>query len=219
MRYPKLRELKEAIRALIKGPYTSRFPYEPHKPYERFRGKPEFHEEYCIGCTACAQVCPARAIDFTDKIENGKAKRIFTIHWDVCIFCGQCQGNCPPLKGIVLCQEFDLATTGKREDLQQTIEKELVLCDGCNEIIAPRDQILWVAQKIGPLSFSNASVMLSYLRNFPTIAGSRPISNARRENLALKEKPHPEKEELEFLRSDRIKILCPRCRREAVLKS
>jgi hypothetical protein len=119
----------------------------------------------------------------------------------------------------VLCQEFDLATTGKREDLQQTIEKELVLCDGCNEIIAPRDQILWVAQKIGPLAFSNASTMLFYSRNFPAIAGSRPISNARRENLALKEKSHPKKEELEFLRSDRINILCPRCRREAVLKS
>lgn len=37
MRYPKLRELKEALKALIKGPYTSKFPFKPHVPFERFR--------------------------------------------------------------------------------------------------------------------------------------------------------------------------------------
>jgi len=203
MKYPKLRELKEAIRALIKGPYTSRFPYKEHKPFEAFRGKPEFQEEYCIGCTACSQVCPAHAIDFKDIIENGKAKRIFTIHWDVCIFCGQCQANCPAIKGIVLSKEFDLATTGKREELKQTIEKELLLCNCCGGIIGPVDQVLWVAKKLGPLTFANSSLMLFYLQNL---------------NLALEEKTTPQKEK-EFMRSDRISILCPRCRREVVLKS
>lgn len=199
MRYPKLRELKEAIKALIKGPYTSRFPYQPHKPCERFRGRPEFHENDCVGCGACFQVCPARAIDMQDI----KDKRILTVHWDMCIFCGQCQADCPTEKGIILSSEFDLATTGKREDLKQEIKKELVLCECCGEVIAPYDQILWVAKRLGPLSFSNASLMLFYLRNL---------------TLALEEKPSP-KDEREFLRSDRIKILCPRCRREAVIKS
>jgi len=71
MKYPKLRELKEAVRALIKGPYTSKFPYKPHVPYERFRGRPKFNTEFCIGCTACAQVCPTGAIQFKDVSENG----------------------------------------------------------------------------------------------------------------------------------------------------
>ncbi|MDD5155730.1 MAG: 4Fe-4S binding protein [Candidatus Omnitrophica bacterium] len=199
MRYPKLRELKEAIRALIKGPYTTKFPYKPHKPYERFRGRPKFYEQDCIGCTACAQVCPAKAIDFED-IKN---KRVLTVRWDICIFCGQCQANCPTTKGIMLSNEFDLATTEKRQDLKQAIEKELLLCECCGEVIAPYDQILWVAKKIGPLCFSNASLMLFYLKNF---------------DLALKEKPSS-KEELEFQRSDRIKILCPACRRQAVIQS
>lgn len=197
MRYPKLRELKEAIRALIKGPYTSRFPYEPHRPYERFRGKPEFYENDCVGCGACFQVCPARAIDMQD-IGN---KRILTLCWDLCIFCGQCQANCITGKGIMLSNEFDLATTGKRSDLRQTIEKEIAVCDCCGENIAPYDQILWVAKRLGPLRFSNASLMLFYLRNL---------------DLASKEESLPKEE---FMRSDRIKILCPRCRREAVLKS
>ncbi len=199
MKYPKLRELKEAIRALIKGPYTTKFPYEPHKPYERFRGRPKFYVADCIGCTVCAQVCPAKAID----IEDIKNKRILTVHWDICVFCGQCQANCPPEKGIMLSQEFDFATTEKREDLKQTIEKELILCDSCGEVIGPYDQILWVAKKIGPLCFSNASLILFYLKNF---------------SLALKEKPR-QKEELEFQRCDRIKILCPACRRQVVIKS
>lgn len=205
MRYPKLRELKEAIKALIKGPYTSKFPFQPHEPFERFRGKPKFYEQDCMGCTACVQVCPTGALSFEDKLEKDNPKRLLTHRLDLCIFCGQCEANCPTTKGIKLSREFDLATTERRQELlKDQIEKELVLCDGCGELIAPYDQILWVARKLGPLTFSNTSLMLSYLRNL---------------TLALKEKPSTFKEEPKFIRSDRIKILCPRCRRQAVLKS
>ena len=204
MKYPKLRELREAIKALIKGPYTSKFPYEPHKPYERFRGRPDFHEEYCIGCTACAQVCPAKAIEFKDTVNSDGAKRTLTVRWDLCIFCGQCQANCPPEGGIVLSQEFDLATTGKREELKQTIDKELYLCETCGAVVAPCDQILWVAKKIGPLAFSNPGLILF---NFRGLSSSD-----------AKDQPAV-REVYEFSRKDRFKILCPLCRREAVFKS
>jgi formate hydrogenlyase subunit 6/NADH:ubiquinone oxidoreductase subunit I len=203
MRYPKLRELKEAIRALIKGPYTSRFPYKPHEPFERFRGNPKFHEKDCIGCTACVNVCPSGALSFEDKMEKGKARRILTHQVDQCIFCGQCEANCPTGEGIKLTRDFDLATLGRREDLKDVIEKELVVCECCLELVAPYDQIIWVAKRLGPLTFSNAPLMLAYLAEL---------------NLLLKEKISP-KEERDFTRSDRIKIICPRCRREAVIKS
>jgi formate hydrogenlyase subunit 6/NADH:ubiquinone oxidoreductase subunit I len=202
MRYPKLRELKEAIKSLFSKPYTTRFPYQPHKPYERFRGKPEFHVDDCVGCTACMQVCPTGAISFKDEVINGKAKRILNVQWDVCIFCGQCQANCLTGKGIILSQEFDLATTEKREDLRQAIEKELVQCDCCGEIIMPLDQINWVAQKLGPLCFTNASLLVFYLKSI---------------RLAQKEKFSPK--DGKFLRPDRIKLLCPRCRRQAAVIS
>lgn len=203
MRYPKLRELREAVTALIKGPYTSKFPYEAHKPYERFRGRPYFFEEDCVGCTACAQVCPAKAIDVEDEIKNNKAKRVLTVHWDICICCGQCEANCLTEKGIRLSQEFDYATTEKREDLKQVIEKEFVLCECCGEPVVPYDQYVWVAKRLGPLNFSNSSLILFYLKIL---------------NLPFKQTLFPKKEE-QFSRSDRIKILCPRCRRQAVIKS
>jgi len=200
MKYPKLRELKEAIKALFKGPYTSRFPFEPHEPFERFRGRPKFYVDDCVGCGACFQVCPARAISMEDV--DGKRKLI--VRWDLCIFCGQCQANCLTEKGIMLSREFDLATTESREkELNQEIEKELVMCECCGEVIVPKDQILWVAKKLGPLAYTNATVMHFYLQNL---------------NLSLQEKLLL-KNEQEVLRSDRIAILCPRCRRKVVIKS
>lgn len=156
-----------------------------------------------MGCTTCVNVCPSGALSFEDTIENDKAKRILTHRVDLCIFCGQCQANCPTGGGIKLTREFDLATLGRREDLKDVIEKELFLCDGCKEIVAPVEQILWVGKKLGPLIFSNASLMLFYLRN---------LNLAKREEIL-----RPPEEE--FLRPDRIKILCPRCRRQTSFKS
>lgn len=203
MRYPKLRELKEAITALIRGPCTSKFPKEPHVPYERFRGRPKYHEEDCVGCSACFQVCPARAIEMKDE---GKTRTLI-VHWDICIFCGQCQVNCITGKGIMLSNDFDLATTGKRQELKDEVKKEFLACECCGENIACIDHVIWTARKLGPLIFSNASLMLYYLKNL---------------GLSLSFRDTPEKfsaKEEDLLRSDRIKLLCPRCRREAVIKS
>jgi len=204
MRRPKLRELKEAFKALFSPAYTNDFPRKPHVPYERFRGRPYFHEEDCTGCTACAQVCPARAIEVCDEIKGNLAKRKLTVRWDICVFCGQCEANCLTAKGIILSREFDLATTEAREELKQSIEKELVLCECCLEPIVPHDQYVWVAKKLGPLCFTNSSLLLFYLRN---------IGLAFKERFRLDIKPAV------VNRSTRIKILCPRCRREAVIKS
>ena len=70
MRLPKVRELGEAIKALFQGPYTAKFPQEPHVPHPNFRGLPQFNQERCVGCLACEQVCPAEAIAHQDIVEE-----------------------------------------------------------------------------------------------------------------------------------------------------
>ncbi|MEZ4997102.1 MAG: 4Fe-4S binding protein [Bacteroidales bacterium] len=70
MKYPKLRELKEAVTSLVTPAYTSRFPVEEHVPFKDFRGKPVVDDNNCVGCETCANVCPPLAITFTDDKER-----------------------------------------------------------------------------------------------------------------------------------------------------
>jgi len=192
---PKLRELKEAIIALIRGPYTTKFPaQEPEFP-PAFRGFPQYFEDECVGCGTCHNVCPARAIELEDDLDRGT--RRLTLCIDRCITCGQCQANCITEKGIKLGHEYDLTTVNRMGLRDRTVEKELVICEACSEVVGVKDHILWVARKLGPLAFSNPSLMLVSLQ------GDRPTVR----------EPGADIEE-GLRRGDKIRILCPRCRQE-----
>lgn len=45
------------------------------------------NKEQCIGCGACASVCPVGAIEIVD----GTAQ----INPEICVNCGTCEGTCP----------------------------------------------------------------------------------------------------------------------------
>ena len=72
MRYPKLREIREALVSLFSPAYTTRFPKEPHVPFENFRGKPVVDDANCVGCETCANVCPSHAITFHDDTARAR---------------------------------------------------------------------------------------------------------------------------------------------------
>ncbi len=199
MRTPKVREVGEALRSLFSRPYTVQYPYKPIVPPERFRGKAKFFEDGCIACGACAQVCPARAIDVENVVpEDGTAVRRMTVHQDHCIYCGQCQRFCTTKEGIKLTGDFETGTYDRSKSVS-TVEKELVVCRECGEVIATVDQIRWVAEKVGPKAFGNMSLAL-------VLSTDLGLADdvARAPGRAVD-------------RGDRVSFLCPRCRREIIL--
>ena len=216
MRYPKLRELKEAITALIKGPYTTKFPAVPHVPEKRFRGKPEYFKDGCVGCKACAEVCPTGCIEVKDIPDAEIPVRRLELHYDSCIFCGQCQANCITQEGIKLSNKFDLAIFDRSQAIE-SVEKELVLCEGCGCVVGAKDHLAWVAKKLGALAYSSPTAYLSALKELklaylaPPFWQDRP-SSTKRAGLNV------EKQE-NLTRQDRIKVLCPKCRREITLET
>ncbi|MFC1632166.1 4Fe-4S dicluster domain-containing protein [Candidatus Omnitrophota bacterium] len=200
MKLPKIRELIEAIKALIKGPYTSKFPQQPHVPHPNFRGQPKFNDQKCVGCLACQEVCPAAAIDHKDDVENKKDPKRTMIHYtDTCIFCGECEAACiADHQGIKLSNDWELSFFDRKQSFE-TIEKELQLCEVCGGAVACRDHLKWIAEKIGELAYSSPTLYLSRLKSLG-IVDENIVS-------ALKDQG----------RSDRVKILCARCRRETTL--
>ena len=200
MRKPKLRELKEAITAVFRGPYTSKFPFEDHVPPEGFRGKPEFQEDECIGCSACAEVCPAVAIQVHDDKDADPPTRRLELHYDKCIFCGQCELNCTTSGGVKLSKSYKLATLDRSECVER-IEHELVICEVCGAVVGTRKHLRWVAEKLGAKAYANPTLIVT-------------SDGAMR--LAAKDAGRPGEPAL--ARSDMMRVLCPACRRTTVVR-
>lgn len=196
MKLPKVRELLEAIKSLTHRPYTSSFPFQPHEPYPGFRGQPEYDQEKCLGCLACEEVCPAEAIGHRDITDGGVPRRQMIHYTDSCIFCGCCEASCiADHQGIRLSRKWELAFFDRKSAFE-TIDKELQLCEICGEVVACKDHLLWIAGRLGELSYSSPTLYQSHLKDLGLV-DENLLSAAR-----------------DYGRSDRVKILCARCRRQ-----
>jgi len=193
MRYPKLREIKEALKSFFSKPYTTRFPAKPHIPFERFRGKPVPDDEKCIACGACAEVCPSRAIEVKDTLDKKPETRDIIWHYDLCVYCGQCESLCTTLDGVKLSNEFDLAVFD-RSDLYMKTGKDLVLCEDCGNIITTRAHLVWLLDKLGPYSSGNFNL----------------IYTAQKELKVAQDIPSRVEPD-EIIRPDLFRVLCPKC--------
>lgn len=198
MRWPKLRELKEAVTAVFSPRFTTKFPAEPCVVPERYRGKPEFDTDYCIGCGACVNVCPTRALTMVDDTESKTPKRTIIQQTDACIFCGNCSENCTTEKGIKLSQKWDMANMD-RETMKETFEFELQMCEKCGAVIGTKKHLVWLYEKLGPLAYTNPSLLL---------AESGEL------DLRPSEIQEPIEADKKTQTSDYMRILCPKCKCE-----
>ncbi len=202
MRYPKLRELREAVKSLFSKPYTSRFPFEPCEPVDGFRGKPKYDTAFCVGCGACAEVCPGNAIKVVDPPEpvakdSAVPVRKMVCHYDDCNFCGNCEAHCITEKGIRLSKEFDLALFDRKLATEE-VEKELVICDLCRSIITTRHHLQWLVGQLGTLAYGNPTLLLISQRELIPVESGTGGEALRRPDI--------------------LKVLCPKCRHEVMLK-
>jgi formate hydrogenlyase subunit 6/NADH:ubiquinone oxidoreductase subunit I len=192
------RVLIQAVRALFSRAYTTDYPKVPYEPPPGFRGRVRFDPQACIGCGACAQVCPPKCIDVVDDETTHPPKRTLVQHVDACIWCGQCERYCPTGAGIKMTSEY-IEVGFRPEDFEERVEKEMLLCERCGERLAPVDQLRWLVRRLGPLTFTNPTLML--------LAGR---------DLSVVEEP-VKTEGTTVQRADRLRIQCPKCRRATAL--
>ena len=162
---------------------------------ERYRGKPEFDIDTCIGCGACVNVCPTEALTQVDDLQANPPVRKITHRYDTCIFCGNCSDNCATETGINLSNEWDLAGLD-RESMAETHEYELQLCEKCGALIGTKKHLIWLYEKLGPLAYTNPSLLIAKSGELST----KPQDVQR-----------PDKD---VRTGDFMRILCPKCKCE-----
>jgi len=202
MRLPKLRELKEAVTAVLSPRFTTRFPAEPCVVPERYRGKPEFDLDTCIGCGACVNVCPTEALTQSEAIDAAPPVRKITLRYDTCIFCGNCRDNCTTETGIRLSNEWDLAGLD-RQAMSETHEFELQLCEKCGALIGAKKHLVWLYEKLGPLAYTNPGLLL---------AKSGELSTKPQDPRLRGDRLAPAEAGIQT--SDFMRVLCPKCKCE-----
>lgn len=188
----KLRELLEALRSMFSKPFTVRYPSVPSPSPEGFRGMPEFEEKNCMGCGACAEICPGGAI----RVIDGRDVRRIELFYGSCTFCALCE-KCCPVEGIKLTQEYKLVFTDKKKAMTH-VEKPLVRCELCGNPLTTLDHLRWLINRLGPLAFSNGT-LVSLIYN---------LTSGREARKAMGR---------EADRSDVMRVLCPECRRKVAV--
>jgi formate hydrogenlyase subunit 6/NADH:ubiquinone oxidoreductase subunit I len=77
---------------LRQGPVSFRLPHKHECTSDQYRGLIRNDAERCIGCGACAYVCPTAAIEVVRSGENYS----WTYDPGKCTFCARCIDRCKP---------------------------------------------------------------------------------------------------------------------------
>ena len=101
---------------VFRAPVTLEYPENIINLAERFHGRlalmtKSSGEDLCIGCKACAKVCPCNDLIQIEMHRDDDKKPVidqFTIDIGRCIFCGNCTEVCP-VDCIKMLDDFELA--------------------------------------------------------------------------------------------------------------
>ncbi|MEN4006986.1 MAG: 4Fe-4S binding protein [Methanobacterium sp.] len=121
------------------SPATKPYPAVKTEVPATYKGRPEYDIDICVGCGACASVCPTRCISVEDDLIS--EKRTLKLNYGICVYCKLCADACPEekddKKGINFTSEFDM-TDYDRETFYATNEVELKTCELCWEILSTK---------------------------------------------------------------------------------
>jgi hydrogenase-4 component H len=196
MYLPKVREIKEALVSFFSAPYTTSFPKGGYTPPEEYRGFPKYNEQDCIGCGTCAQVCPNTAIDIIDDREA--SARNVRVNYTMCMQCGQCTEKCITGTGIVPTGHYSLPISDVHApEVYESVEKELVFCESCGTVIACKDHLAWIKDRLGAKAYAHPNLMLYAQDEYFGVEPSKIKSKIRRE--------------------DYMKFVCAKCRKKVVV--
>jgi hydrogenase-4 component H len=136
--------LKEVMICLRAGRVTLPYPLKPMKAPPRFRGRPSIDGSKCIGCGACAEVCPPRLIKVTDR----GATRSISMDYSRCTYCARCQEICP-VESARCTDDFEDATAS-RSDLVVSVELEMVPCRDCGRPYITKRMLAKMSDEFSP---------------------------------------------------------------------
>lgn len=136
--------LKEVMICLKAGRVTLPYPLKPAQAPPQFRGRPSIDGAKCLGCGACAEVCPPRLISVTDI---GMTRRVL-MDYSRCTYCARCQEICP-VESAKLTEDFEDAT-GDRRDLTVSVELELESCRECGTPFITKRMLAKMTDEFSP---------------------------------------------------------------------
>ena len=121
-----LSKIRETMICLKAGKVTLPYPAKAQPVPVRFRGRPIFDPDKCIGCAGCANNCPAREILVFDICQE---RRLIKYIGRRCNYCGRCADVCPE-NAITMSHEFETATNDIH-DMRQELDIFMGTCQRC----------------------------------------------------------------------------------------
>jgi len=146
-------KLKETLLCLKAGRVTLPYPMQAKPVPKRFRGRPIFDINKCIGCAGCANNCPAREILVEDPCQE---LRIIKYIGRRCTYCGRCADVCPE-GAITMSQEYENGTNDIH-DIGQDLRIFMGTCQRCGRCfkgVGPLDELMMKGYRFDDLKKDN----------------------------------------------------------------